>query len=501
MAQVPRLTTPQVSQAPLSLAPRQATPSLLGVAGRAVAGFAEVQQRLAVNKRTLQVTSMLAGATQKLEEFHLGLSTDRDYETQHQRYEELVKTINADAQRAGDPQLARLFGSEFQPLALRKGFEIQREALKGQVSVQRATVDQTLETIAGLAGSGDPEFDGYLTERGENMLAEAYTNGVLTNAEELQSKASKFHSDVVVAGVRRQIMEAPELAEQQLLTDGFPGLTGDARTVWTERAQSAADSVRRERVATEERQYRLSERAEREGALAAERDGLEMQRAGSLSPDWIETNRDVLTPEAQRYFYRVMSGEEAVTDARVYTDLRERAAAGEDVTDATREALFASRIKQSDYDRIIAIQDREGLPGWYRRGEDFISRSLRPSDLNPDPAAQQRNAFALDDWYEWKKGNPEATEEQASAESRRIVKEYGILDFQSFTLVKRSPALLVGTRNQPDIDATEAATVQAFEAGEMDQDEFNRQALLLSEWREAVERMRQQQGEETSGDE
>lgn len=501
MPTVPRLATPQVSQAPLSIAGRQPTPSLAGIAGQSVGQFAEVQQRLATHKRTLQATSMLASATQKLEQFHLGLSTDRDYETQHTRYEQLIQEINGDAQKSADPQVARLFTSEFQPLAMRKGFEIQREALKGQISVQRAGVDQTLETIAGLAGSGDPEFDAYLTERGENMLADAYENGVLTDAEELQSKASKFHSDVVVAGVRRQIMEAPELAEKQLLSDGFPGLTGDARTVWTERAQSAADSVRRERVADEERRFRISERAERESALAAERDGLELQRAGTLSPAWIETNRDVLTPEAQRYFYRAMSGEDAVTDARVYTALRERAAAGEDVTDATREALFANQIKQADYDRIIAIQDREGLPGWYRRGEAYISNSLKPSDLNPDAAAPQRYAAAMDDWYEWKHQNPDVTEEQASAEQRRIVKEYGILDFQSFTLVKRAPTFLVGTRNQPDIDSTEVATVEAFQSGEIDETEFNRQALLLSEWREAVERMRQQQGEDTSVDE
>jgi hypothetical protein len=485
MPAAPRLTNTQVALAPTQEARQDFTANQIGpIVSDAAQRLAQVGLQVYEYDRKQKITQLSLGTQKELQDFQLSLETDRDYDTQPERYRQKVSEITQRVQGSiKDQRLVRAWQVEMAGEVAKGEFEVKRNALKGKVGEQRAVLNQNLDNLAVLAGAGDDER---VRSKGLVALDEAYQAGILS-PEELQSRAQKFRSDVVVAGVRREILNDPDLAEQRLLQGDFPDLAGQDRVTWTERAAARADSLRRQRLAEEDRSIRLQDRADRDREKATAKTGDQLVANGGLSAQWVEDNRDNLSPDDFRYFYRKLSGEDTATDAMVYSALRERAGRGEDVRDEARQALQRNQIKTTDYDRLVGEVEQQ-RPGWYKRGSQFITTSSAVSDLNPDPAAAQRKAAMLDDWYRWSTENPKATDDQAEREYKRIVKEYGIIDLSNLTLTKRAPTYLVGTRNAPDIDASEAATVKAFKDGLMDRPEFERQAKLLAEWRQAVQR-------------
>lgn len=249
------------------------------------------------------------------------------------------------------------------------------------------------------------------------------------------------------------------------------------------------ESEQRMRLTMEDRAYRNAERAERDLQDATSKEGDKLLAEGKLSPQWIESRRNRLSPDDYRYFYRELSGGgSGPRDVELYAGLRERAGRGEDVRDEARAALTRGAIGASDFDRIVGEVEGQ-RPGWYKRGRDFISTSAAVSDLNPDPAAAQRKAAMIDDWDDWSDENQKASDIEARDAYKRIVEEYAIIDTRDFVITKRAPRFLVGSRNAPDLDATEVATVQALDDGRITREEFDEQALLLVEWHRALEKM------------
>lgn len=490
MPAVPRITNTQVQLRPLSNPQREFVPDeTLSTLGKATERLAQVGIQVYEHDRKLKLTKLAIDSQKELQDLAVSFETDRDYDTQPQRYREKVAEITKRIQdTTNDQRLVRSWQSEMAADIAKGEFEVRRNALKGKIGENRAILGETLDNYASLAGGGE---DDVVRSKGLKALDDAYQAGILS-PEELQTRSQKFRSDIVAAGVRREILNDPDLAEQKLLSGEFPDLSGQDRLVWTERATARADSLRRQRLAEEDRAIRIQERVDREREREFSKVGDQLFARGQLTARWVEDNRENLSPDDFRYFYRKLSGDEANTDPLVYSYLREKAGRGEDVREEARSALQRGQIKTSDFDRITGEVEQQ-RPGWYKRGSQFISTSSAVSDLNPDPASAQRKAAMLDDWYRWSSENPKATDEQAEREYRRIVQEYGIVDLRNMTLTKRAPTYLVGTRNEPDIDATERATVKAFTDGLISRQELERQAALLKEWRRVLESSKPQE--------
>lgn len=262
----------------------------------------------------------------------------------------------------------------------------------------------------------------------------------------------------------------------------------------TPRARDAVyqeiESQQRIRMAAEDRAYRDRERGERDMYDNSAKAGDKLLAEGKLTASWIESNKARMSPTDVRYFYRAMKEPPPGGGPRnpmAYADMRDRAGRGQDVRTEAREALSRGDIGPSEFDRIVGETEQQ-RPGWYKRGNDFIATASGVSDLNPDPAGAQRKAAMLDDWQTWAGENPKASDTEARDAYKRIVSEYAIVDYQQMTLVKRAPQFLVGGRNAPDFDATEAATAQAFAEKRITQDEALKQAAMIREWRQAYER-------------
>lgn len=371
------------------------------------------------------------------------------------------------------------------------GTELQQRGLQYEAGERTSNNENIAKSSVDAAGnevmSNPSVFAPRLAERRALIDAMPFTPEV---KRQLTDYAQKSLSKFAVIG---QINANPYATMAQLASDNPTDLA--IRALDPEvRMQlfDHADAMTRQRLADAERLQTMQDRQKKLTEQDTAKTGDQLLSTLKLSASWIEANRDALDPADYRYFYNALNGDEAASrreksDPTVYADLIERAHNGEDVRSEARAAMVNKRITIASYDKIFS-EANQARPSWFKRGTEFIATSAAVSQLNPDPAAAQRKATMLDDWQEWADRNPKASDEQARTAYTKLVHEYAIIDTTGLTLTMRAPSYLVGSRNAPNIDATEAATVQALDHGEIDAQEFARQAQLIKQWREALQR-------------
>lgn len=454
--------------------------------GQAMTQIAGIAAQVRDQERALKLSQMTTGATAQIETFVTGMSEDSDFDTQPDRFDAFAQAIDRQAQETAGPDRAlyQSWKQQMTPVTLRKALDVRQAAVKGQNQRNRATLADVLRGITSLVGA-DPAQDEELFNRGLLQINDAEMRRTF-DPEEAQKLRAGFTDDMAAARVRWDILQDPETAEQRLLAGEYPSLSSERRAVWLERAVSASDARIRRAQAEEDRAYRLEERARKEAADAAQVEGDKLLANSNLTPDWIDQHRDVLDPEDYRYFYRALTSDGGVTDRDLYSSLRLRAVS-EDIRGEARQALRAGKIQPDDFDRLAGLVEaslvEKSLPNFYKRGDAYIRQALRTSDVNFDPAAEQRLAEALDDWHVWASANPQATPEQARQAYRNLVDDYQFIDLRNNPLIERRPRYLVGTRNAPDIHATAAETMAAYERGELTRAQFEEQARIIGAWK------------------
>lgn len=461
--------------------------------GQALQGIAGVAREVREQERSLKLSQLTTWATLQMEQFVAGLAEDSDFDTQPDRFDAFAKELEKQAQEAAgsDTSLYQAWKQQVTPLTLKKSIDVRQAATKGLVQRTRAGIQDELQAMLEIVVA-DPAHDEMLINRGLLLINDAEQRRVY-DPEEAQKLRARFTDDVAAARVRWDIQQDPDAAEMKLLSGEYPGLSSERRAIWLERAVAASDSRIRREQAEEERAYRLAERARKEAASAAQKEGDKLLADGRLDPDWIEQNRDRLDPGDYRYFYKALTSEGGgITDRDLYAQLRLRAVS-EDIREEARKALIDGKLQPSDFDRLSGIVEQslveKSLPNFYKRGEDYIRQALRTSDVNWDPAAEQRLAEALDDWHEWARSNPQATQEQARQAYRNFVVDYQMIDLRNNPLIERRPRFLVGDRSRPDLESTAAETLAAYQRGEITQQQFEEQARIISAWQEMIEKM------------
>lgn len=485
MPRIPEYQQRTSAQGPISLAP--ASPQLadqegLAALGQAIAGTGELLTRLKEHDRALQVASLAADSETQLAKFAQDLATDSDYGTHVDRYQQAVKGYEDQVTGSvKDRAVVNLWRADFKQQALRRELEVRKSAITGLVGVQKATLDSNLAAFSSLAGE-DPENDALLREKGRLAISQAFTSGVLSPTEAVDLD-QRFRSDIISARVRRDIAKDPDGTIQRLLTDDYKDLSGDDRAKWIDKANAAAESVQRQRIADSERDHRLAEREQKEIEESTAKTGDSLAAEGKLSPAWVEAHREALSKEDFRYFYKVATGvEEGPREAMTYADLRSRAGQGQDIRGEARTALQMNRITRSDFDRLLGEVEAQ-YPGWKKVGDTYLSTVSGYSEINPQPGAAQTKAAMLDQWTQWAAEHPKATDEEARKAYVGIADNYNLAGNATKLFTLPTPKFMVGSRTEMDLDATEAETMKALDEGRITPEEAAKQAVLMQEWR------------------
>lgn len=245
-----------------------------------------------------------------------------------------------------------------------------------------------------------------------------------------------------------------------------------------------ADQMLHQRVADAERVHMLAKQEQQDNSDKLLKQGIIMSTQGNLAPSWVIGHATSLEPSAMKYLLDEASGKKQESDLRTYANLLDAVGRGQDVREDARDALFAGQLSKEDYTRITDKAANE-VPNSYKKGLQYIQTAMKPGDLNPDPAHTLSLANAQNDFQDWYKVNPKATDDEVQAQSQNIVKRYQLIDSSQVMLMLKSPEFLVGTRTQPDIQATKKATYQALQNGQINRAQFDAQAALLQQWDKA----------------
>lgn len=478
-----------------------------GAVGGTTAGFdalarlgsigADIASQVAANERAMKTAQLSTRAAMELEEYVFNVkNNDRDYSTQYQRYEEFTKDLTKRYQEefAGDRAGYSTFQQNIGQMAFKKGFDVRSHSISGQLDQQKGALTVNMALLSELAVQGDEEQREMVKTKAQLLLNDSVQHGVIT-AQEMANLGLKFQDDMVGAQVRYDIVQNPDAAAEKLLKGEYAGLSGERQMMWLEKANQKSEANMRRAHAEEDRARREQERAERAAADNMAKAGDKLLFSGQMSADWLEENRDTLDEADYRYYYKALTtGSEGFTDTGIYADLRTRASDGEDVREQARSFLRSGQLKLADYEKLVNRSERNSgtgdVPNWFKRGDQFIRNMLKVSDINPDPAQAQRQARALDEWQQWADANPSPGIDEARKAYQSLAESYYFTEANDSILTYRIPKYMVGpSRSSFDVDATEAATVEAFQAGEITEEEFKKEAALLERYQEEINRV------------
>lgn len=242
-----------------------------------------------------------------------------------------------------------------------------------------------------------------------------------------------------------------------------------------------ADRMLHQRVADAERLEMLTKKQQSDTADNIVKQGILMAQKGQLSGDWVTKQAPLLKPQELKFLFDEMSGREIKSDVHTYSDLLTRAAHGEDVTDDAKSALYSGRLSTEDFTKVEDMGAKD-QPNWIKRGTQYITSMSGYSELNPNIESAQLKARMIDEWQDWTKDHPKATDKEAQIAYQDIVMNSMLVKLAGLPKIK----YLVGTSIQPDVNASMKATTDAYKRGELSKDDFDRESFVLMQYERAM---------------
>lgn len=295
--------------------------------------------------------------------------------------------------------------------------------------------------------------------------------------------------------IRTVIREDPLNAAHLLVdSEAYAHMSMAWRESWTNVALTEFNEVTRAQHAEEERERKVSDQrqAKLEEETAKELDT--MLAKGTLNTGIVMQNRGNLAKSDYRFYLEKLSGAigDVKTNPAVFDDLYTRAMAGEDVTDEVRAAHTSLQLTNGDYKTLLKrIEEGPSMPHHIKYWERDLAGRMGDDTTLVSFGARQRKYDVMAAYHAWWKANPDATEEEAEAKARNLVRSHSIVDLQKQLVSVTLPKHLVGTRMNPDLTATKAAIEQAFVSGEDSQAEYDEEGVRLARLYELLERKRQ----------
>lgn len=240
-----------------------------------------------------------------------------------------------------------------------------------------------------------------------------------------------------------------------------------------------------QRVADAERVDELTKQQDEERAEGIVKQGIMLSQKGQLSAQWVTQHAALLKPSELASLYSMAAGKEATTDLHTYSSLLDSVHAGQDAGEDIEAAFHNGLLSKEDYTRLSDANAAEH-PSWFKRGDEYIRTSLQVSQLEPDPAKAQTLANARDDWQNWVTENPKATPQQAASAYHDIVRRYQLVQGNQAMLTLPVPEHFIGSRAAPNIGASKQSLFDAFQHGQINRQQFDREAAVLAQWEQAL---------------
>jgi hypothetical protein len=463
-----------------------------GVLGQIGEAFAKEEYDRAIGNLKIEMIRDLG----KLES---DLAKDTNYATHPARFAQGIKDLGKKYQSGVGPKVWKDFEPLFGQFAARTGQKIQGTAYKKQVDASKAQLNSGLDQLTKAYGDATSDDEREQIKDFAQEIIEGRAATSVISQVEATNRLRSWTSGITETKVRQDLFLDPEGTETALLRGGYKELTPEKRVVWLERATAKVEAARALRV-------RVRDSAEKDAAKALKvveeqtgKDGYELLAKRKLTLDWIIENEDKLSKSDYKMLLDKAMGDDTTEDnVDVVADLYGRVAT-EDVGDEAIAAFKRGDLKRATLGAIISRNDKirgnQGPKQSYKRAQSYINTSLGVNELANIPGQRRRLADAVMDFDAWVEANPDAKSKDILETSRRIVREYSIIDWNRMSISLPMPSWFVGSRQAPDLDATKQSLVDRFMAKHgNDRDrvaidpEYQRAVSILRRWEEAVKK-------------
>jgi len=458
-------------------------------------------------RRVSQANKGLADAQKELGEFTLGMQEGglvqdeegnflpaSDPTTHKDLYENKVKAIRDRFQDQLDGPSFDRFSANFDSYTARNSLTVQKTAIGKMQQLTRAETQETVDSLADTYVEA-PDLEKPTIEKQMNEAIDtAQLSGAFTPEEAVRRK-NQWNESVDLAGYRKMVRQDPDSAIIALQTNEFDAFSPHKKEKLIDAAINQGERNDAREFAQNDRKRRELDREQNRREEETAKKAYTLRDEGTLTTEWVKENSRNLTAPTYKSLLDITSGRADVkSDASVALNLRLKADRGVDVSGEVSREVSNGRLSYDDASSILNKTKQSSIAyqqkNWPQENEDFITISLKPSELNP---VLDKGIFAksLRDWRDWVSQNPNATREEARKEADAIVEAGSIVNKQSTTLGIPSPRFLVGTRQKPEIAETWKKTQEAYKNKKIDRATYRREAIRIKKWKRVTDLQKQ----------
>lgn len=327
----------------------------------------------------------------------------------------------------------------------------------------------------------------------DSMLAQQVSGINSLNIDPGDKEKLAVHAKAVMshAAVTGDINADPYQALVNLTAKEQKGYYGDLTVEQRGELFGHADMMLHQRIADAERVERLQDKQEHKEAAATLAQAVTLAHnpnGSQLTADWIRRRAGLFAdnPHGLEFMYNLMSGDDAAphqTLPKLYADLRARQAQGVDIGDELTQLYANGKVAHQDFN-FLMTQNEKDHPNWYKQGVGYIKRELNKGMFELNPGAVEADALREFDHYRSEQDRLQhpVSNQDGIDEATSVVNFYKARGDQGAPPGGHiAPRFLVGSLDNPDINATQEATRQAIKQGIIPPEEAGQEALRVQQ--------------------
>lgn len=398
----------------------------------------------------------------------------------------LMKDYNDYVQKTVDGAPNQIAGRMLQSRLADFGARLQDNSLRFEAGARQTHNENTAKEAIDVSAA---EIQNDPTIYDDRLAQNTWSINSMSMEPQAKEQLARYARQTLSgAAVRGDINRDPYKAMLAINDPNAKGYYADLSSEQREQLMTHADQMLHQRVADAERVHMLAKQEQEDNSNKLLKQGITMETQGSLTAEWVIGHSASLEPAAMKYLLEAASGKKSESDPRVYSDLLTRTVRGEDTQQDILSAFGDGQLSKEDFTRLTDKTATE-FPNSYKRGLNYINTAGKVSELEPDPAKAQTLANMQNDFQDWfRKNGQEANDQEVQQEAINVVKRYQLVraDQNLLTLPVPQFGLGKGTRAAPDIQGAKHDLVQALTLGQINRDDFNKQAALLQQWERAA---------------
>lgn len=448
-----------------------------------------------------QDRAALADASNEMANLEQDFANDTDFETREERFGLGLQEINDRYSKRINTGVFGVGGgtaeTNFKLLSDRAQVRARDRGRILAVNQTRADARQAAITFAEQgAQSLDPDDREFFRLMAKTTVDGAEAGGSFS-AEEANVARRLVDTAISIGQINRLRREAPLVLVGELKDPEGPltlGMTEAERQTQLTSAMNSYQQSLRNQLASEKLAEDQEKEANRLASLAAQTElvTLAAEQPGGVTFGDVQRLAPALSEDPEKlekWFKLALNGgllaTESTMNRDLYVDLSDRNSRGENIAGDVADAYREGGITKSAYDALLDSDADER----FGAAREFLVESLRVGSLSNNSAKRRVAAQAKFDFNEWTRDHPDASREEAIAQSQQLVAAVEKGRFDRVPAANLNPSLSVFETDGRTVNAqaTAQAIQSAFDSGAIDQNEKDREIRKLLNVKSAQE--------------